>query len=220
MSKRKIKVKDAEEKKETVKDIDGKKKDEKDQKDGSEPSPEKKADTAKKYDDMKIVDGPEKTEEPKAPPTPEETIAELTNQLQRLAAEFENYKKKNSREFDRGREFGAVELLVKLMPVLDSFDSAIQGEYCKSDSGILEGIEKIQCQLIDSLALAGLKAVEPNKGDPLDPNIHEVMFVQETTEIPSDTIFATFAKGYSYKDKLVRPAKVQVAKNPKEDAGN
>ncbi len=179
-----------------------------------------KGKSAKKYEEMEKVDNSaedEKIEESAPPRTPEEKIADLTSQLQRIAAEFANYKKKNAREFDRGRQFGAVEILERLAPVFESFECAVSGEYDENSCVVTEGFEKIHGQMMENLKSAGLKIIEPKKGDPLNPNIHEVMFVEETDQAPNDSIFATFAKGYSYKDKLIRPAKVQVAKSPKDN---
>lgn len=170
------------------------------------------AGTAPEDQDM---DSSEKEEE-KPEPTPEEKIVELTNQLLRMAAEFENYKKKNAREYDRGALSGSINIVQRLIPVLDSFDSALgsQNDVPDQAKGIYEGLVKIQSQMVENLFSAGLKVIEPEKGTPLDPNFHEVLMVQETDEVPGDTIFAIFQKGYSFKGQLVRAAKVQVAKEP------
>lgn len=157
---------------------------------------------------------PEPEEQPGPEPTPEEKIAELTDRLQRLAAEFENYKKKNAHEFERGHMGGSAYVLEKLLPVLDSFDMAHSQNADQSGEGIIEGLGKIRKQLLESMLGMGLKIISPKKGDELDPNLHEVLMVQPSEDQPEDTIFATLQRGYSYKDRLLRAAKVQVAKAP------
>lgn len=147
-------------------------------------------------------------------PTPQQKVAELTDRLQRLAAEFENYKKKNAREFERGHRAGSAFILEKLLPVMDSFDIALQQSTDNSNRGILEGVGKIRKQLFEALMGIGLEAINPQKGDDLDPNMHEVVLVEQTEDQPEDTIFATLQCGYSYKNQLIRAAKVQVAKSP------
>ncbi len=194
----------------------------------SDKSPEKGNGTAATEDNPKeeetVIEEPdtdsdadeaEDVEEEKvAEPTVEEQLTEMTGRLQRMAAEFENYKKKNAREFERGHQAGAVRIIDRLLPVLDSFDSAQQSQREGSGEILLEGFQKIHQQMIEALLGAGLEIIEPEQGTPLDPKVHEVLLTQPTKDVPEDTIFATFQRGYSLKGWLIRPAKVQVAKKP------
>ena len=100
------------------------------------------------------------------------------------------------------------------MPVLDSFDSALQTDVTGAESGVLEGLKKIRGQMIELLIGSGLEVIEPDPGDTFDPNIHEVLLCQETEEFQDNTVFATLQRGYSYKNRLIRAAKVQLAVAP------
>lgn len=153
-------------------------------------------------------------EEAVAELTVEEQLADMTRQLQRLAAEFENYKKKNAREFERGHQAGSVRMIERLLSILDSFDSAVQSNTNGGEESLLEGFQQIHRQMIEALTGAGLEVIDPEQGTPLDPHVHEVLLTHPTSDVPEDTIFATLQRGYSYNGWLVRPAKVQVAKKP------
>jgi len=189
-----------------------------DKRDGNGRPEEQKASQEKREEPIAADYVTAEQDEQTAPePTPEEQIAALTDRLQRLAAEFENYKKKNAREFERGHKAGAVAIVERLLPVLDSFDSALKAENDADESGIAEGLRKIHKQLLQSMTDAGLEIIEPAKGDAFDPNIHEVLFCQQTEEVPEDHVFTTLQRGYTFKGWLVRAAKVQLAKVPKTE---
>jgi len=152
-------------------------------------------------------------------PKPVDPVVELTDRLQRLAAEFENYKKRNAREFDRGRESGMVSMIERLLPALDSFDSALESFKGKDETGIYEGLGKIRELMVDSLKAAGLEVLTPEPGTPFDPHFHEVMLTLETGDFNDQDIVVTLQKGYRFKSMLIRAAKVQIAVEPsKTDA--
>ena len=140
---------------------------------------------------------------------------EMTDQLQRLAAEFENYKKKNAKEFERGHRAGGAYIIEKLFPVFDSFDLALLTPNLDDSTGLFEGLKKIREQMIELLDGAGLKIIAPLKGEAFNPHFHEVLVCLETEEIDDNTVFATLQPGYSYKGYQLRAAKVQLAIAPK-----
>ena len=164
--------------------------------------------------DELVEDKPEAEE---ATPEPVDPVVEITDRLQRLAAEFENYKKKNAREFERGREYGMVTIIQRILPALDSFDSALESYKGKDESGVYEGLGKIRDLLVDSLKGVGLEIMVPEPGTPFDPHVHEVMLTLETTDFADQEIVVTLQKGYSFKNTLVRAAKVQIAVEPKQE---
>jgi molecular chaperone GrpE len=136
----------------------------------------------------------------------------LTNHLQRLAAEFENYKKRTAREIQYVQDRGAARVMEAVLPVLDSFDLSLATEPAGQDAVAWRtGLEKINRQLIEALEKLGLHKIAAQTGDALDPQIHEVMFTQPSADWPPDRVLQVFQTGYKLKDRLLRPAKVVVS---------
>ena len=150
---------------------------------------------------------------------------ELTDHLQRLAAEFENYKKRIAKEMQGLRELGMAQAIEAILPVLDSFDQSLAAPLDNAQAQVWrDGLEKISRQLRDALEKLGLGVIRPQKGEALDPNLHEVLMAVPTTEVDSGGIVSTWVVGYKFKNRLLRPAKVQVAiappaPNPEEEGG-
>jgi molecular chaperone GrpE len=136
--------------------------------------------------------------------------------LLRLTADFENYKKRATREKQESIKYANENLLQKLVPVLDNFDMALsatqtaQGDAVQS---LQTGINMIHQQLKSTLLESGLEEVE-SAGKPFDPNLHEAVSQKETTEVPEGQVLQQLRKGYRFRDRLLRPATVIVAKHP------
>jgi len=114
---------------------------------------------------------------------------------------------KSSRIFVTMRPADAIKAL---LPVLDSFDRALQ---VKSDPGDFRGgVDLIYKQLQDALAKLGVRAI-PAKGEPFDPRVHEAIEMVETSDAPDHEVLEELQRGYKIKDRLLRPAMVKVAKN-------
>ncbi len=140
---------------------------------------------------------------------------ELVDQLQRLAAEFDNYRKKNAGEYSRGVIEGQARAIESILPVLDSFGLAVASAATATDVGALRtGIEAVQRQLLGQLAGLGLEEIHAAPGDALDPNIHEVLMAQPGTDVAPGCVTAEFQVGYRFKSRLLRAAKVCVAAEP------
>jgi molecular chaperone GrpE len=96
--------------------------------------------------------------------------------------------------------------------VLDSFERALESG--KSEGGDFRGgVELIYKQLQDALARLGVRPI-PAKGEPFDPHYHEAIELVETADVPDHEIVEELQRGYKFKDRLLRPAMVKVAKNP------
>lgn len=118
---------------------------------------------------------------------------ELTDHLQRLAAEFENFKKRTAREMGQAQEIGKARVLEAVLPVLDSFERSLIPAAEGQDAGAWrEGFVKIRQQLIEALEKQGLAQVPAGPGEPLNPNFHEVMMTQQHAEIPADHILQIY----------------------------
>jgi molecular chaperone GrpE len=134
----------------------------------------------------------------------------LLDRLARAQAEFENARRRASKEQQDFRDYAAADAIKALLPVLDSFDRALQ---VKSDPGDFRGgVDLIYKQLQDALAKLGVRAI-PAKGEPFDPRVHEAIERVETSDAPDHEVLEELQRGYKIKDRLLRPAMVKVAKN-------
>ena len=131
----------------------------------------------------------------------------------RLFAEFENYKKRTSRERIELFSTASQELMTSLLPVLDDFDRANQEIIKNSDDEIYKGVSLIQNKLFDTLKSKGLKIVEVNKGDSFDADDHEaVTQIATPSEDLKGKIIDVIEKGYKLGEKVIRYPKVVIGK--------
>jgi molecular chaperone GrpE len=137
----------------------------------------------------------------------------LIDRLARLQAEFENARKRTTREQQDFRDYALADAIKALLPIFDSFERALQtGPAEKSE--FRGGIELIYKQLQDALLKLGLRAI-PAKGEPFDPHLHEAIEMVETTDAADHQILEELQRGYKLKERLLRPSMVKVARNPK-----
>ena len=137
---------------------------------------------------------------------------EYLDSLQRLKAEFENFRKRTLREQSEFLKLASQGLISELLPVLDNFERALEHEVEGGQSDeYKKGLRLVYGQLLDVLAKEGLSTLEP-VGQPFDPNQHEALMQEESDEHPEGTVVRVLEKGYVLKDRIIRPAKVTVAK--------
>jgi molecular chaperone GrpE len=135
----------------------------------------------------------------------------LLDRLARAQAEFENARRRATKEQQDFRDYAAADVIKSLLPILDSFERALQ---VKSEPGdFRSGVELIYKQLQDALAKLGVRAI-PAKGEPFDPHVHEAIEMVETSDAADHEVIEELQRGYKIKDRLLRPAMVKVAKNP------
>ena len=137
----------------------------------------------------------------------------LVDRLARLQAEFENARKRATREQQEFREYALADAVKELLPTLDSFERALQTS-AREKTEFRSGVELIYKQLQDALAKLGLRAV-PAKDEPFDPRWHQAIEMVDTTDAPDHQVIDELQPGYKLKDRLLRPAMVRVARNPK-----
>jgi molecular chaperone GrpE len=131
----------------------------------------------------------------------------------RLFAEFENYKKRTTKERIELFSTASQELMTSLLPVLDDFDRANQEIIKNSDDEIYKGVSLIQNKLFDTLKSKGLKIVEVNKGDSFDADYHEaVTQIPATSDDLKGKIIDVIEKGYKLGEKVIRYPKVIIGK--------
>jgi molecular chaperone GrpE len=134
----------------------------------------------------------------------------LLDRLARAQAEFENARRRSSKEQQEFRDYATVDTIKSLLPVLDSFERALK---VKSDAADFRGgVELIYKQLQDALAKLGVRPI-PATGEPFDPHYHEAIEMVETSDAPDHEVLEELQRGYKFKDRLLRPAMVKVAKN-------
>lgn len=131
----------------------------------------------------------------------------------RLQAEFDNFRKRNAKEQQEYREYALAEALKTLLPILDSLDRALKTN-AASVEDFRSGIELIDKQFHDALAKVGVQPI-PAEGELFDPNLHQAVQVVETSETEDNHVIDELQRGYKLKDRLLRPAMVRVARNPK-----
>jgi len=147
----------------------------------------------------------------------ESEASKLKDQLMRLAAEFDNFRKRSIREKEEYRKFAVENIMVELLEVCDNFERAIDSaKNAENIESVVEGVEMVFNQFVSVLNKEGLERIEC-KGLEFDPHIHEAMAHIKTSEQDDNTIIDVYKPGYMLYSKVIRPAMVTIAKNPQED---
>jgi molecular chaperone GrpE len=137
----------------------------------------------------------------------------LLDRLARVQAEFENARKRTTREQQEFREYAVAEAMTALLPTLDSFERALQTT-APDRAEFRSGVELIYKQLQDALIKLGLRPI-PAKDEPFDPHLHQAVEMVETREAKDQQVLEELQRGYKLKDRLLRPSMVKVARNSK-----
>lgn len=140
--------------------------------------------------------------------------AEHYDRLLRAAADLDNFRKRASREKEEAVRFAGVPLIEKLLPVLDSFELGLAATDGAGDAAaIADGMRMTFNQLAAALRESGLEAIDAT-GAPFDPHQHEAVSMVDSAEMPEGHVVQQLRKGYRFRDRLIRPATVVVAKAP------
>ena len=147
-----------------------------------------------------------------------EEAKEAQDKLLRVAADFENQKKRLQREKEAAVKYAEENLIKEILPAIDNLERAMNQDPNSEDFGkqLLEGVELTRAGLMESLEKVGLKPLE-SAGKPFDPNYHEAMAMESSKEVPEQRVKTEFEKGYMFKDRLLRAAKVIVSKGDVEE---
>ena len=127
-----------------------------------------------------------------------------------MQADFENARKRAAKEQQEYRDYALVDAIKTLIPVLDSFQRALQTSPEKSE--FHAGVELIHKQLQDALAKIGVREILA-KGEQFDPRFHEAIEMVDTEDAEDHQVLEELQRGYKLKDRLLRPAMVRVARN-------
>ncbi len=140
-------------------------------------------------------------------------LDDLNNKYLRLAADFDNFRKRQAQERESLLKYGAADTMTKLLTVLDTFERAKESLKDIDDAkSVKESYEVAFKQLTDTLKKAGLEIIE-TQGMEFDPNLHEAIAQTPTNEYPDNTIISQMQTGYKLGDRVLRPALVNVALN-------
>ena len=152
--------------------------------------------------------------------TAEETVeAEVVNPFEekynaehdahlRLAAEYDNFRKRTIKEKEASYGNGKADAVAKMLPVYDNLERALNQE--TTDAAFKKGVEMTMAELVKIFTSLGVE-IFGNVGDQFDPNLHNAVMHIENEELPENSIAAVFQKGFKIGDKVVRFAMVQVA---------
>lgn len=133
----------------------------------------------------------------------------------RALAELDNVRRRAEKEVERTLLYGADKMIMALLPVMDSLEQGLQLSEKEGSAAMHEGLQLTMKLFLDALEKQGVKPLDP-EGEPFNPQEHEAMSMQETKEAAPNTVLAVFQRGYKLHDRVIRPARVVVAKASQE----
>lgn len=159
--------------------------------------------------------GNEEEPEPKAPAGSREKalsekVAALEDKVKRQMAEFDNFRKRTSKEKEQMFSMGEKSVIEKMLPVVDNFERGLAAvPENEKDSAIVSGMEMVYKQLMKQLEDLGVKPIEA-VGKEFDPNFHNAVMQVESDEFETGVVAQEFQKGYTYHDMVIRHSMVGV----------
>ena len=135
------------------------------------------------------------------------------NKYLRIVAELDNVRKRNARELEKARNFGVEGLAAELLAVADSLEMALSTGTDAPAESLLEGGRNTLKQLKSAMEKYGVTELYP-EGEPFDPELHEAMTMQPSDSAEPNTVLTVVQRGYQLNGRLLRPARVIVAKEP------
>ena len=147
----------------------------------------------------------------------EKEACETYDRLLRASAEFDNYKKRSSREMEEFRKFANQSLIKEMLSVVDNLELAMNSTdgHKAIDKDLLQGLEMTHKEILRVFEKFNVKPIDA-KGQPFDPAFHEAVMQEETNDSPKNSVINELQRGYMIHDRLLRPSMVVVAK-PKEN---
>jgi molecular chaperone GrpE len=148
----------------------------------------------------------------------DQRAAEYLDDLRRLAADFDNYRKRVARESEMQASRATESLVGELLPVLDNLERALDASEHHEEAKVAEGVQHVKQQLAGLLARRGLEEIPCAPGDAFDPHVHEALSHQPSDQ-PEGAVAAIWQRGYRLGDRVVRAVRVVVSSGPPaEDA--
>ena len=144
---------------------------------------------------------------------------ELREQPLRLQAEFENFRRRSLKEKQESLKFGHQNLVKDLLSTVDNLARALEHGLEKAGAevqGILDGVELVHREVLGALAKHGVSEIE-SEAQVFDPSVHEAMGQIPNREVPPNTVLQVLQKGYVLHDRMLRPSRVIVSREPAPD---
>ena len=155
--------------------------------------------------------------EEKREPTIEELLAQETDKLLRLRADFDNYRKRMAREADEIRERSKIIVVSDFLPVYDFFRMAMDHASHTDDiSALKQGMQMIMNEFTRAFEDLGVKEIDA-VGKAFDPKLHDAVKSEASDEVPEGTVLSQWKAGYKLGDRLIRPASVVVSSGPAKE---
>jgi molecular chaperone GrpE len=151
------------------------------------------------------------TAEPSQAPEPQQPVEETDDRLLRIAADFENYKKRAARERQEYVQLANERLIAELIPILDDLERALAAAEEHQEAQLEEGVELVHRSLAALLERHGVRPIETDGR--FDPHVHEALLSQPS-EAEEGSVIDVVQKGYKLGERVVRPARVVVAAAP------
>ena len=130
----------------------------------------------------------------------------------RAIAELDNLRKRTAREIEQARRFGAERLAQGVLPVRDSLEAGVAAAEKAGEAALAEGQRATLRLLDDAFASVGIREIDP-RGEPFDPNKHEALSLLPAPDVAPNTVLEVIQKGYELNDRLLRAARVIVARD-------
>jgi molecular chaperone GrpE len=144
----------------------------------------------------------------------EAAYADADAQMRRLAADFENYRRRQGQERENLTKFAGERILERFIEVMDNFERALTaGQKATNTEDVLKGVDMIHRQLKDFLVKEGVSPMDA-QGQVFDPNQHEAVVQTDVEDVPDQTVLEEFRKGYMLNGRVLRHAMVRIANNP------
>ena len=174
--------------------------------------PDKKKSKAEETDPVQVLE--------KEAESAKQEAQENYDKYLRVFAEFDNYKKRSTREMSDFRKYANEALLRDMLTVVDNLERAIDSsnDHAENTSSIVEGVRMTLGGILDLIEKHHVSPIE-SEGKPFDPQFHQAFQQEESEDHPSNTVLKEFQKGYLLHDRLLRPSMVVVSKK-KETAGS
>jgi len=148
----------------------------------------------------------------------EKEVKEHYDRLLRVAADFDNYKKRAAREKEEWTKFANEDLIKGILPFIDNLERAVNHSEKKEDyQSLVEGLKLTVQQLLNTLNKFGVSPIQ-SLGKPFNPAVHQAMLLVETDQHEPNQVVEEFQKGYLLNERLLRPATVSVSKLPGKEA--
>jgi molecular chaperone GrpE len=150
----------------------------------------------------------------------EKEAGETYDRLLRVSAEFDNYKKRSSREMEEFRKFANQSLIKEMLSVVDNLELAMNSTdgHKAIDKDLMQGLEMTHKEILKVFEKFNVKPIDA-KGQPFDPTFHEAVMQEETNDSPKNTVINELQKGYMIHERLLRPSMVVVAKPKQNNEG-